>query len=121
VAVGSVNKRGGEGASGGGVLPGGGAPVIYGVLRRVLQQGAEEGEVRDYPAEGKWSARVELTMGREMAARRREDDEGGGSPVAQCGHEAEERKGGVCSHGRRRRRIGGGGKGGAAMMGNSFK
>jgi hypothetical protein len=27
--------------------------VIYDVLGRVLQQGAEEGEVRDYPAEGK--------------------------------------------------------------------
>jgi hypothetical protein len=47
--------------------------VIYGVLGRVLQQGADEGEVRDYPVEGKGGARVELTMGREMAARRRED------------------------------------------------
>jgi hypothetical protein len=43
--------------------------VIYTVLGRVLQQGAEEGEVMDYPAEGKWSTRVELTVGREMAAR----------------------------------------------------
>jgi hypothetical protein len=45
--------------------------VIYDVLEWVLQQGAEEGEMRDYPTEGKGSARVELTMGREMAARRR--------------------------------------------------
>jgi hypothetical protein len=43
--------------------------VIYGVLGRVLPQGAEEGEVRDYPVEGKGSARVELTAGSEMAAR----------------------------------------------------
>jgi hypothetical protein len=42
--------------------------VIYDVLGRVLQQGAEEGEVRDYPAEGKGITWVELTVGREMAA-----------------------------------------------------
>jgi hypothetical protein len=29
--------------------------MIYGVLVRVLQQGAKEGEVRDYPTEGKES------------------------------------------------------------------
>jgi hypothetical protein len=66
--------------------------VIYDIIGRVLQQGAEEGEVRDYSAKGKGSARVELTVGREMAARRHEDDEGGGGPVARRGHEAEERK-----------------------------
>jgi hypothetical protein len=43
--------------------------VIYDVFGQVLQQGAEEGEVRDYSVEGKGSARVELTVGREMAAR----------------------------------------------------
>jgi hypothetical protein len=62
--------------SGSGVLPDGGAPVIYDILRWVLQQGAEEGEVRDYPAEGKGSTRVELTAGKEMVARRREDGAG---------------------------------------------
>jgi hypothetical protein len=43
------------------------------VIYNVLGQGAEEGEVRDYPAEGKGSAWVKLTMGREMVARRREE------------------------------------------------
>jgi hypothetical protein len=62
--------------SGSGVLPDGGAPVIYDILRWVLQQGAEEGEVRDYLAEGKGSTRVELTAGKEMVARRREDGAG---------------------------------------------
>jgi hypothetical protein len=33
--------------------------MIYGVLKRVLQQGVEEGEVRDYPTERKESAWVE--------------------------------------------------------------
>jgi hypothetical protein len=47
--------------------------VIYNVLRWVLQQGAEEGELRDYPTEGKGSVGVKLTVRREMEARRRED------------------------------------------------
>jgi hypothetical protein len=68
--------------------------VIYGVLGRVLQQGAKEGEVRDYPAKGKGRVWVELTVGREMAARRHEDGAGGGGPVARHRHEDEERKGG---------------------------
>jgi hypothetical protein len=97
-----------------GVLPDGGAPVIYDILRWVLQQGVEEGEVRDYPTEGKGSTRVELTAGREMVARRREDDAGNGGPVARRGHEAEERMGGVRSHGQRRTKMEEGGKGGAA-------
>jgi hypothetical protein len=37
--------------------------------------------VRDYPTEGKGSTRVELTVGREMAAWRREDGAGSGGPV----------------------------------------
>jgi hypothetical protein len=82
--------------------------VIYDVLGRVLQQGAEEGEVRDYPTEGKGIAWVELTVGREMAARRCEDGAGGGGPIARRGHEVEERKGGVCSRCQRRRKMGGG-------------
>jgi hypothetical protein len=56
--------------------------VIYDVLRRVLQQGAEEGEVRDYPTDRKGSAWVKLTVGREMAARRHEDGAGDGGSVA---------------------------------------
>jgi hypothetical protein len=60
--------------------------------------------VRDYPTEGKGSARVELTVGREMAARRHKDSVGGGGPVSRRGHEAEERKGGVHSCGRRKRK-----------------
>jgi hypothetical protein len=95
--------------------------VIYDILGWVLQQGAEEGEVRDYLAEGKGSTRVELTVEREMAARRHEDGVGGGGLVARRGHEAEERKGGVCSRGRRRRKMGGGGKGGVVVMGHPFK
>jgi hypothetical protein len=59
--------------------------------------------VRDYLAEGKGSAWVKLTMGREMAARRREDGASSGGPVTRRGHEAEERKEGVRSRGRRRR------------------
>jgi hypothetical protein len=74
--------------------------VNYDVLGQVLQQGADEGEVRDYSAEGKGSAQVELTVGREMVARRREDGAGGGGPIARHRHEAEERKGGVRSCGR---------------------
>jgi hypothetical protein len=46
-------RWGGEGASGGGVLPDGGAPVIYGILGRVLQQGAEEGGSEGLPDRGK--------------------------------------------------------------------
>jgi hypothetical protein len=95
--------------------------VIYDVLGWVLQQGVEEGEVRNYPAEGKGSARVEFTMGRDMAARRCEDSAGIGGPVARRGHEVEERKGGVRSRSRRRRKMGWGGKGGAAAMGCPFK
>jgi hypothetical protein len=95
--------------------------VIYGVPGRVLQQGADDGEVRDYPVEGKGGARVELTMGREMAARRREDGAGGDGPVARRGHKAEERKGGVHSCGRLRRKMRRGGKWGAVVTWRPFK
>jgi hypothetical protein len=95
--------------------------VIYNVLGWVLQQGAEEGELRDYPTEGKGSVGVKLTVRREMAARQREDGASGGDPVARRRHEAEERKRGVRSRGRRRRKMGGVGKGGAAVMGQPFK
>jgi hypothetical protein len=73
--------------------------VIYDVLRRVLQQGAEEGGSEGLPDRGKGSTWVEFTVGREMVARRREDGAGGGCPVARRG-EAEERKEGVHSRGR---------------------
>jgi hypothetical protein len=65
--------------------------------------------------------RVELSLGREMAARWREDGEGGGGSITRHGHEVEERKGGVRSRGRRRRKMGWGGKGGAAATGHPFK
>jgi hypothetical protein len=74
--------------------------MIYCVLERLLQQGVEEGEVRDYPAKGKGSTWVDLTVGREMAARRCEVAVVGDGPVAWRGHEAGERKGGVRSRGR---------------------
>jgi hypothetical protein len=60
--------------------------VIYDVHGQVRQQGAEEGEVRNYPAKGKGSVRVELTVGREMVAWRREDGAGGGGPAPRCRH-----------------------------------
>jgi hypothetical protein len=49
--------------------------------------------VRDYLAEGKGSAWVKLTTGRE-------DGASSGGPVTRRGHEAEERKEGVRSRGR---------------------
>jgi hypothetical protein len=77
--------------------------------------------VRDYLAEAKGSAWVELTVGREMVERQHEDGAGGGGLVARCRHEAEERKGGVRLRGRRRRKMGGGGNGDVAVMGRPFK
>jgi hypothetical protein len=64
--------------------------------------------------------RVELSLGREMAARWREDGEGGGGSITRHGHEAEERKGGVCSRCRRRRKMGGGGGKGRGGDGAPF-
>jgi hypothetical protein len=77
--------------------------------------------VRDYPTEGKGSARVELTVGREMAARQHKDSVGGGGPVSRRVHEAEERNGGVHSCGRRKRKNESRRKRGAAATGCHFK
>jgi hypothetical protein len=92
--------------------------VIYDVLRWVLQQGAEEGEMRDYPTEGKGSARVELTMGREMAARRRCRRRRSGRPARTRGR-GEKGRGALAWP--VKEKNGKGRKRGAAVTGRHFK